>query len=61
MPCKFPEIIANTRPGLLTPEGITAKLQLTRDYLVRQEQEYIAMKAEIEAMRAELIQHDTRG
>ncbi len=34
---------------LLTPEGIRAKLELTRNYLARKEQEYIAMKAEIEA------------
>lgn len=40
---------------LLTPEGISAKLQLTRDYLARKEREYIALKDEIEAMRAELI------
>ncbi len=46
---------------LLTPEGISAKLQLTRDYLVRQEQEYVAIKAEIKAMRSELRQHDARG
>jgi hypothetical protein len=36
---------------LLTPEGIRAKLELTRNYLARKEQEYITMKAEIEAMR----------
>jgi len=45
---------------LLTPEGIRAKLQLTRDYLARKEQEYIAMKAEIEAMRDELATHDAK-
>ncbi len=39
---------------LLTPEGISAKLQLTRNYLARKEQEYLAVKAEIDAMRAEL-------
>jgi EPS-associated MarR family transcriptional regulator len=39
---------------LLTPEGIHAKLRLTRDYLARKEQEYIAMKEEIDHMRAEL-------
>jgi EPS-associated MarR family transcriptional regulator len=46
---------------LLTPEGIRAKLQLTRDYLARKEREYIAIKAEIEAMRVELSETDTRG
>jgi EPS-associated MarR family transcriptional regulator len=45
---------------LLTPEGIRAKLQLTRDYLARKEQEYIAMKAEIEAMRSELADLDNK-
>jgi EPS-associated MarR family transcriptional regulator len=39
---------------LLTPEGISAKLQLTRNYLARKEQEYLAVRAEIDAMRAEL-------
>ena len=45
---------------LLTPEGLRAKLELTRNYLARKEQEYIAMKAEIEAMRNELADHDTQ-
>lgn len=43
---------------LLTPEGISAKLQLTRDYLARKELDYIAIKAEIEAMREDLARHD---
>ena len=46
---------------VLTPEGISARLQLTRSYLARKEQEYVAMKAEIEAMRDELHEHDARG
>ena len=45
---------------LLTPEGIRAKLELTRNYLARKEQEYITMKAEIEAMRSELTDHDNK-
>ncbi len=45
---------------LLTPEGIRAKLELTRNYLARKEQEYIAMKAEIEAMRSELDELDNK-
>jgi len=45
---------------LLTPEGIRAKLELTRNYLARKEQEYITMKAEIEAMRSELADHDNK-
>ncbi len=43
---------------LLTPEGVRAKLQLTRDYLARKEQEYIAIKAEIDAVRDDLARHD---
>jgi EPS-associated MarR family transcriptional regulator len=39
---------------LLTPQGMGAKLQLTRRYLARKEEEYLAIKAEIEAMREEL-------
>ncbi len=46
---------------LLTPEGIRAKLELTRNYLARKEQEYIAMKAEIEAMRSELADFDNQN
>lgn len=38
---------------LLTPEGISNRLQLTRNYLARKEDEYIALKAEIEALRHE--------
>ncbi len=45
---------------LLTPEGIRHKLQLTRDYLARKEQEYTTMKAEIEAMRKEIATHDNQ-
>ena len=43
---------------LLTPEGIGAKPQLTRSYLTRKEQEYVAMKVEIERMRNELAKYD---
>lgn len=39
---------------LLTPEGAAAKLNLTRAYLARKEAEYLALKSEIETMRAEL-------
>ncbi len=46
---------------LLTPEGIKAKLNLTRDYLARKEQEYIAIKTEIEAMRSELADLDNKS
>ena len=46
---------------LLTPEGIGAKLRLTRDYLARKEQEYVAMQVEIEDMRAELAAQEHIG
>ena len=46
---------------LLTPEGIRARLCLTRDYLARKEEEYVAMKVEIEGMRAELAAQDDQG
>ena len=46
---------------LLTPEGIGAKLRLTRDYLARKEQEYVAMQVEIEDMRAELAAQEHVG
>ncbi|WP_291992928.1 MarR family EPS-associated transcriptional regulator [Candidatus Accumulibacter sp. ACC003] len=39
---------------LLTPDGIGAKLSLTRNHLARKEKEYVAMKEEIERVRAEL-------
>lgn len=39
---------------LLTPEGLAAKVKMTRNYLARKEQEYQALRAEIKAMRAEL-------
>ena len=46
---------------LLTPEGLGAKLQLTRCYLARKEEEYIAIKAEIDSMRAELAEQDEQA
>lgn len=46
---------------LLTPEGLHAKLQLTRNYLARKEAEYHALKGEIEAMRKELAQQDEQA
>lgn len=46
---------------LLTPEGIAAKLQLTRAYLARREVEYLAIKAEIAAMRDELARQEQRA
>jgi EPS-associated MarR family transcriptional regulator len=39
---------------LLTPVGILTKFQLTRSYLVHKEQEYEALRRELEAIRLEL-------
>jgi len=38
---------------LLTPEGISNRVQLTREYLARKEAEYIALKAELKELRKE--------
>jgi EPS-associated MarR family transcriptional regulator len=38
----------------LTPAGVRHRLQLTRRFLHLKEQEYLALKAQIEQMRAEL-------
>ncbi len=40
---------------LLTPEGISNRVLLTRDYLARKEAEYIALKAELKELRKENI------
>ncbi|HEX7387974.1 MAG TPA: MarR family EPS-associated transcriptional regulator [Castellaniella sp.] len=39
---------------LLTPAGVTAKAQLTRDFLSRKMQEYENLKVEIERLKAEV-------
>lgn len=39
---------------LLTPVGVSEKLRMTRDYLRRKETEYLAIVAEIEALRSEI-------
>lgn len=44
---------------LLTPDGVKAKIALTRAYLIRKEAEYMALKDEIDAMRAELLGQDS--
>ena len=38
---------------LLTPEGVTAKAQLTRHFLARKVEEYEALRLEIERLRVE--------
>ena len=37
---------------LLTPEGLSNRMALTRDYLERKTREYEALQAEIESLRA---------
>ena len=46
---------------VLTPKGISAKAQLTRAFLVRKMAEYDALKAEIEAVQAEVDADGARG
>ena len=41
---------------LLTPSGVSAKLQLTRDFLARKEQEFERLQAEITMLRNEVLQ-----
>lgn len=38
---------------LLTPEGISNRVQLTRDYLARKEAEYVALQTELKELRKE--------
>jgi EPS-associated MarR family transcriptional regulator len=38
---------------LLTPEGVAAKAELTRDFLARKIEEYDALKLEIERLKDE--------
>ena len=38
---------------LLTPDGVAAKAELTRDFLARKIEEYDALRIEIEQLRAE--------
>ena len=40
---------------LLTPGGVSAKLQLTRDFLARKEQEFEQLRGEIAALRVEVL------
>ena len=40
---------------LLTPSGVSAKLQLTRDFLARKEQEFEQLQAEIALLRNEVL------
>ena len=38
---------------ILTPSGLSEKLKITHGFIERKEQEYIALKAEIEALKAD--------
>ena len=38
---------------LLTPEGVTAKTNLTRDFLARKREEYDALRLEVERLQQE--------
>lgn len=38
---------------LLTPEGVAAKASLTRDFLARKREEYVALRVEIERLQLE--------
>jgi len=44
---------------LLTPTGLSLRLQLTQDYLCRVQKQYEALKAEIIALEAEAPSPDT--
>ncbi|MCV2875259.1 MarR family EPS-associated transcriptional regulator [Rhodobacteraceae bacterium XHP0102] len=46
---------------VLTPEGISQKLTLTERFLERKRQEYRDLRAEIEAMEADLAQGAEEG
>jgi EPS-associated MarR family transcriptional regulator len=43
---------------VLTPEGLGARVRLTRAYLARKEAEYEALKAEIQALKQEMTSAD---
>jgi EPS-associated MarR family transcriptional regulator len=48
---------------MLTPSGISAKLNLTREFLAHKEKEYLALNGEIAQLRRELeasVQGDVR-
>lgn len=45
---------------VLTPHGLSERLQLTQAYLVRKKVEYEALKAEIEALERDFAENNTR-
>lgn len=46
---------------LLTASGVSAKLQLTRDFLTRKEQEFEHLQAEIAVLRSEVSQEQANA
>ena len=46
---------------ILTPQGLTAKATLTRQFLIRKMAEFEALKSEIEAVSSELSSIDIEG
>jgi len=45
---------------LLTPEGLSNRMALTRDYLERTTREYEALKAEIDSLQAQLADDENQ-
>ena len=46
---------------LLTPQGMAEKLSLTAHFLQRKQQEYVALKAEIEALQKIVVEVSESG
>ncbi len=46
---------------LLTPQGVAEKLALTANFLQRKQQEYAALRAEIEALQKAVAEHAEFG
>jgi EPS-associated MarR family transcriptional regulator len=46
---------------LLTPQGMSEKLSLTAHFLQRKQQEYVALKAEIDALQQAVAEHPEFG
>ena len=46
---------------LLTPQGMTEKIALTSRFLKRKQEEYAALKAEIEALQKAVAEHSESG
>ena len=46
---------------LLTPHGIAEKVALTSRFLKRKMEEYDALKVEIEALKAEVVDQEAKG